>query len=111
MLGTALDDHFRRDIRGVDDMLGWQQVSFCEVGVNAGRQVDILGRRRRRCDVRNQVRSLIIRRLGQVHLVAGSMGRPLSTPAGVRVIGRDNLLGIGRQLLNATPMQPTGRHE
>jgi hypothetical protein len=82
-----------RDISGIDEMVPWEELLFGQPGVDHGENPLITDGSLGRLDMGDQLRSLFIAGLGEMHLIADPQGSSFLAIACVEIIGRVDELG------------------
>lgn len=88
MSREAGDEMIGTHIARIDDLLAGRELAVCQVILDGGHHVIIGGGCRRRGDIRNQIRQIVIAGFGQMHLIAGLFGVTLFAVARIRVVRR-----------------------
>ena len=81
---AAVQNPFRADVARIHQVLGWQQITCGQIGLNGVERVVILLRGWGGGDLGNQVRQLVLTAFRHVDLVADPLPSPLATDSARR---------------------------
>ena len=104
VLVPAGDQQFGVEEAGVDDMHARQEIALLECRMDRGRDRAIVRRPGGRLDVGDQVRAVVVARLGEMHLVPDPLRRTFPRVMGLIVVGRADEDCRGRQIARRAPV-------